>query len=78
MKAKDSARMVLKSVQSFAAQNPRYLKQINFIIYQDDMVGKFKEEVASFSKRAAFSKEKPSSLLGDALNYVKGAVQGMP
>ena len=71
MKAKDSARMILKSVQSFTAQSPQYLKHINFIIFQDDMVSNFKQAVESFCK------EKSSSMLGNAWSYVKGTVQGI-
>ena len=70
MKAKDSARMILKSIQSFSSQTPRYLRQINFIIYQADMVTGFKQAVSSFIT------EKPGSALGDAWKYVKGTFKG--
>ena len=73
MKPKESAKMVLEAVQNFASKSPQYLKQIDFIIYQDSMMKEFKKALTSF-RSSNSSAGKPQSMLQAAWKHVKGIV----
>ena len=66
MKPKDSARMVLTAINSFASQSPKYLKVVNFVIFQATMMKEFKQAVTSFTAKQSSSK---MAALGQ---YIKG------
>ena len=56
MKPKESAKIALTAIHSFASQSPKHLKEIIFIIYQGTMMKDFKQAVKSFNV------DKPGSL----------------
>ena len=66
MKPKDSAKMILKSIQNFTSQTPRHLKKINFVIYQDGMMKEFQEAVTHFKTKKSGSK------MGGLFGFAKG------